>query len=169
MNRTANIEHEVKAGWYVKIQDAYATRAARDIVFLVTDVARTVTNQRVAFLSPLTTGKRKRKALTWTLERVESPVSPSFDDIEPGQVWHVVPRCLTGTVINKFRSVSDSPGRPAGTEYVELIDANGMSFFNYPHQLAPVECPSCGVQLKRNGAVDALAGEPAEHYSDCAR
>lgn len=168
MNGTANIEHEVMAGWYVKVQDAHATRAARGVVFLVTDIEWT-NGQRVARLSPTTAGRRNRTALTWTLERVEIPAGPSFDDIEPGQVWHVVPRCLTGKVINKFRSVSDSPGRPAGTEYVELIDALGMSFFNYPHHLAPVECPSCGVQLKRNGAVDALPGEPAEHYSDCAR
>src|SRR5512139_2504327 len=29
------------------------------------------------------------------------------------------------------------------------------------------ECPSCGVQLNRDGTVDALEDEPAEHYSDC--
>lgn len=98
--------------------------------------------------------------------------SPNFDDIEPGQVWHVAPRCLSGTVINKFKSVSAGAGGPVGTEYVELIDASGMGFFNYPHQLRAIPyrpCRDCGVQLNSDGSVDALPGEPATHYAGCKR
>lgn len=29
------------------------------------------------------------------------------------------------------------------------------------------ECPDCGVQLLPDGTVDALPGEPAEHYTGC--
>lgn len=29
------------------------------------------------------------------------------------------------------------------------------------------ECPDCGVQLNADGTVDALPGEPAEHYTGC--
>jgi hypothetical protein len=29
------------------------------------------------------------------------------------------------------------------------------------------ECGSCGVRLNADGTVDALEGEPAEHYADC--
>lgn len=93
--------------------------------------------------------------------------SPAFDDIESGQVWYVVPRCLTGRVIKTFRSVSAGSGGPIGTEYVELIDAHGRSFLNYPSQLRAPSCRECGVQLTPTGEVDALPGEPAEHYADC--
>lgn len=166
MNDTANIEHEVETGWHVKIQDAQGTRATRGVVFVVTGIERS-TGKRVALLKPIS-GGRTRKALTWTLERIDTPSEcescgvqlnpdgtvdnldgepaahyadcrkaeiPTYDEIEAGQIWYVEPRCMFGTVINKFRSVSAAPGRPVGTEYVELIDANGMGFFNYPHQL----------------------------------
>lgn len=29
------------------------------------------------------------------------------------------------------------------------------------------ECGSCGIQLNDDGTVDALDGEPDQHYSDC--
>lgn len=28
-------------------------------------------------------------------------------------------------------------------------------------------CPSCGIQLNADGTVDALPGEPDQHYADC--
>ncbi len=63
----------------------------------------------------------------------------NYDQIQAGQRVIVADRRnATGTVENKFRSLSDSPypdAAPAGTEYVSIkFDGAGYAY-NYPHQV----------------------------------
>ncbi|WP_107661231.1 hypothetical protein [Nocardia suismassiliense] len=61
-----------------------------------------------------------------------------YDDIQPGDTVTITPRDrMAAAVVRKFISTSACSIAPTGTQYVRLINLDGVEVFNFPHQLTP--------------------------------